>query len=233
MTELTEINNNDNSFMDIIERVISNPDADVEKLEKLFELQERQMQKQAVIDFNQAMARLQPKLPVVLKKSKAHNSKYAKYEDLDAQIRQLYTGEGFSVAYTTKRDDQGNTTYYGTLSHVCGHSITSEITLPDDTSGSKNAIQAKGSTTTYAKRYLLIMLFNVVTCGEDDDGNMMRTKIDASQVEVINGLLSSTKTDLDKFLSYMGVEKVEDISGPSYSKAASLLKKKAKDNENS
>jgi hypothetical protein len=39
------------------------------------------------------------------------------------------------------------------LSHELGHSEETTMTLPLDTSGSKNNVQAVGSSTSYGKRY--------------------------------------------------------------------------------
>ncbi|WP_396584252.1 ERF family protein [Bartonella grahamii] len=43
--------------------------------------------------------------------------------------------------------------------------------FPFDATGSKNNIQAVGSTLTYARRYLLGMLLNVARKEDDTDGN--------------------------------------------------------------
>jgi len=75
----------------VIEKFASSPDVDVLKLEKMLEMQERVLAKQAEIDFNVAMAELQPNMKPVKKLSKGHNSAYAKYEDIDKEIRPLYT----------------------------------------------------------------------------------------------------------------------------------------------
>jgi hypothetical protein len=45
------------------------------------------------------------------------------------------------------------------------------MTLPLDTSGSKNNVQAVGSSTSYGKRYTATLLLNIRTKGEDDDGH--------------------------------------------------------------
>lgn len=172
----------------MIERVATNPEVDVSKLEKMLDMQERVMAKNAEMAFNQAMARLQPVLPVIEKTAKADKSKYAKYEDIEAKVRPFYTKEGFSISYTSKRDGE-MVTYFGTLRHVEGYSITSEIDLPADKSGSKNDIQAKASTMSYAKRYLLTMLLNIVTKDEDTDGNKVFDEpIDEGQLKQLQDL---------------------------------------------
>ena len=43
--------------------------------------------------------------------------------------------------------------------------------LPADTSGSKNVVQAIGSSVSYGKRYTMQALLNITSGGEDDDGH--------------------------------------------------------------
>ncbi|HET9820175.1 MAG TPA: ERF family protein, partial [Rhodanobacteraceae bacterium] len=50
-----------------------------------------------------------------------------------------------------------------------GHREETSITLPADTSGSKNAVQAVASSTSYGKRYTAGALLNLTSHGEDDD----------------------------------------------------------------
>ena len=48
--------------------------------------------------------------------------------------------------------------------------------LPPDVGPGRNALQAMGSTLSYAKRYLAEMLFNIVRENEDDDGQAGGTR---------------------------------------------------------
>jgi hypothetical protein len=61
-------------------------------------------------------------------------------------------------------------TITGVLSHRSGHSERDQFVAKADTSGSKNDIQALGSTRSYGQRYTTIALLNIVTKGEDNDG---------------------------------------------------------------
>ncbi len=211
-----------NDLMSVIERIAANPDADVTKLEKMLDLQERILNKEAVMAFNQAMARLQPLLPVIEKTTKADKSFYAKYEHIDAKVRPLYTAEGFSVSYTTKRE--GDTvTYYGTLSHVAGHSVTAELDLPADKSGSKNDIQAKASTLSYAKRYLLQMLLNIVTMDEDNDGVNFAAKIDEGQLKQLQELCARKGITAKQVAEKYKVPSLSDMDQKQFLKAYNLL----------
>lgn len=214
---------NEASFLAVIERVSSDPNVDVSKFETLMNMQERIMAKNAEIAFNQAMARLQPKLPVIEKTAKTNNSFYAKYEDIDSKVRPLYTEEGFSVSFTSKRDGE-TITYFGTLKHSEGHSITAEIDLPADTSGSKNAVQAKASTLTYAKRYLLTMLLNIVTKDEDTDGaHFFEEPVDEAQLGQIMDLCDRKGIAAKQVCEKYGVKSLNQLSQKTFIKAYNTL----------
>ncbi|KKK84165.1 hypothetical protein LCGC14_2786110, partial [marine sediment metagenome] len=56
------------------------------------------------------------------------------------------------------------------ITHIFGHSESTSLAAEPDNSGSKNAIQAIGSTVTYLQRYTLLALTGLATCEQDDDG---------------------------------------------------------------
>ena len=60
----------------------------------------------------------------------------------------------------------------GILMHREGHREETEMQLPIDASGSKNTVQAIGSSTAYGRRYVLCALLNIATGDEDDDGQL-------------------------------------------------------------
>jgi hypothetical protein len=222
MTELTKIE--DNSIINVIAKAAADPNVDVAKLEKLLNMQERVMDKQAENDYNIAMANLQPKIPQIDRTRKADKSKYAPYEEIDRVLRPLYTEAGFSISFNS-RIEGDKMLYTASLAHKGGHSKTADIVLPADTSGSKNALQAMGSTTSYAKRYLLSMLFNVVTTEEDNDGNLPLPNEEAVEIDL---LITETKTDKAKFLKWLGADSVQTIPSKNFLKARTALKAKLK-----
>lgn len=213
-----------NNMIAMLERVATNPDVDVSKLEKMLEMQERIMAKQAEIDFNQAMSRLQPKIPQIKKDARAHNSDYARYETIEKAVRPLYTAEGFSVSFNSKSDG-GETTYYGTLSHASGHSRTAEITLPDDKGGSKNGLQARASSSSYAKRYLLCMLMNIVTTDEDDDAQSAQVKTLTEEQSIrLQEMMDYDSKRIAAFKKHYGIEVVDDLPAHLYGKAEAAIR---------
>lgn len=221
-------------MMSLIAKAASDPNVDVEKMQAMLSMQERIIAKQAEIDFNQAMTRLMPKMPVIHKKGKIefvdkNNHKretpFARYEDIDEAIRPHLIAEGFSLSFDTEWLTDG-VKIVGTLSHSGGHSRTSSMRLPLDVSGSKNNLQAAGSTITYGKRYLVGMLLNIVTKDEDDDGQAADEVITLEQAAEIDQLMSDVSADKDGFLKYMGVDDVRDILSKHYNKAINALNAK-------
>lgn len=214
----------ENDFLSVIQKLALSQDIDASKIEKFLDMQERVMAKNAEIAFHQAMSRLQPKLPFIYKSKTADKSKYARYEDIEKQVRPLYTAEGFSIFYTSRKEE-AVTTYIGTLSHQDGYSIKAEMVLPADKSGSKNDIQSMGSSMSYAKRYLLCMLLNIVTTEEDDDGQSAYQFIDTERAAEIDARIRALKTAgvMERFLKHMKVSGIQEIRVKDYLKAINAI----------
>lgn len=230
--EITTIDQSPVSTMlDVVARAASDPNCDPQKMHALLDVQERMMNKQAEIDFNQAMVALQSELPVIKKTGAiVHKTTkiadYAKFEDIMRVLSPLLVKEGFAITFGTE-SIEGRTIITGRLAHRSGHSITERIPLSLDTGGAKSNVQAMGSTISYGKRYLLAMLFNLVFEGEDDDGMSGGVSyLDEYQIGTIIDLIERTGSDKDKFLKWAGAASIEDIQASKYENALSLLRAK-------
>lgn len=143
--------------------------ADLDKLERLMDLQERYDAKQAESAFNKALADFQSELGPIIKKRKAHNSTYADLDDIAQAIRPILEKHGLS--YQFKQDQgQAGITVTCIVRHTEGHEESNSLTAPNDTSGGKNAIQSIASTVTYLRRYTLTGGLGITTGNEDNDG---------------------------------------------------------------
>lgn len=223
-----------NGFLQVIQSVVENPNMNPEVIHRLIDAQERVLNKNAEMAFHAAMARLQPRLPRIEKKGKIDfTSKktgeqqvtpYARYEDIDQAIRPLLSEEGFSLSFNTEWGNDG-VMASGTLAHREGHHQQASIRLPLDTSGSKNNIQAMGSTISYARRYLTKMLLNIVEVGEDDDGATSEPLLE-EQLQEINELLERTGTEATKFCDALGLPELEKIQQKDFTRALNALKSK-------
>ena len=151
--------------------------ADLDKLEKLMDLQERWESKEAKKAFNDALAVFQSKLTSIAKTKDGHNCKYADMDDITKAIRPILEITGLSYRFEQAQDNQ-TVTVTCIAKHSGGHEERNTMTAPNDSSGGKNAIQAIASTLTYMRRYTLTGAFGISTGGEDDDGGKPSVGVD-------------------------------------------------------
>lgn len=176
MNEVIQHQNNELAVVDqssavlaVISRAAADPNVDMDKLERLLDMQERIMGKQAETEFNAALAAMQCQIPSIAERSKGHNIKYASLEDILDVCRPIMHEYGFAITFSIEQSDKA-ITIVGELVHKGGHSKKTSMMLPHDVSGQKNAVQAIGSSTSYGKRYVFCAMMNISTRGEDDDG---------------------------------------------------------------
>ena len=174
-SELEQAQEKNAMIISSLERIACNPDADINKLERLWEMQQQETARGAKMAYNAAMAGLQSKMPVIAKNGAivvngVERSKYSKYEDIMRVISPLLNEFGISISFETEFP-QGAMKIIGEISHSMGHSKKTDILLPIDSSGSKNGVQAVGSTTSYGMRYVLKLMLNIADGQTDDDGH--------------------------------------------------------------
>lgn len=208
------------AIINVIERAAINPAVDIDKMERLLEMQERIMDRNAKAAYIQALADMQQELPVIAERggikdrSGRVQSKYALWEDINETIKPILGKHGFALSFRTGRDGEF-TVVTGVLGHRGGHSEETSIHLPADTSGSKNSVQAVGSSTSYGKRYTAQALLNLTSGGEDDDGEGAggNTFITADQLADIRQQLDGLGADIPAFCRYLNVNALSEIRG--------------------
>lgn len=223
--------------LQVIERAASNRDVDVLKLEKLLEMQERILARNAKTAFDAAMARMAPELPTIEKRGEIRvrghvQSTYPLWEDIDKAIRPLLSKHGFTLSFRTGTESN-HLTVTGVVSHTEGHSEETTIYLPHDQSGSKNAVQAVGSSITYGKRYTASALLNLIFEGDslDDDGEGADPKatITEHQQAELESLIDEVKANREAFLEWAGIKTLEAMPAAKYDQAVRLLERKRKE----
>ena len=60
----------------------------------------------------------------------------------------------------------------------------------------------------------------------DHDAEIAKTKISPVKVKIIQKAIDETNTELDKFLGYFGVSKINDITEGQFQQAMSMLDEK-------
>lgn len=162
----------------MFERLALDPSVNVEKLERLIEMQERIMRHAAKSAFDSAFSEMQGEIPVITENGEIKvegklRSRYATNEDIQEALKPILQRHGFALRFRNECNDK-QIKVIGILSHRSGHSEQDEFVTAPDTSGSKNSIQAIGSSRAYGQRYTTIALLNIATRepgrGADDDG---------------------------------------------------------------
>jgi len=167
------------SILPMLERLATNPDVDVAKLERLIAMQERILAHNAKAAFDAAFAEMQGEIPVITEQGEIEvdgrvRSTYARNEDIQRIVKPILQKHGFALRFRHELTD-GKLKVIGILSHRSGHSEQDEFITAADTSGKKNDIQALGSARSYGQRYTSIALLNIATCDEDDDGQTAKS----------------------------------------------------------
>lgn len=226
---LPAVSNETQAIMQMIERVVINPEADMDKLSAMLDMQERVLNRNAKQSFTADLAAMQAELPLVGKAGKGHNeAKYAKLEDINEAIRPTLQKYGFAVTFRTKQSDK-TLTVTAILSHRMGHSEETDLILPLDTSGSKNAVQAVGSTISYGKRYALCLLLNIST-GDDTDGNLPKQQqktVGEEEIKHLRNAATVAGVDEAYICKKANVNSIEEILLVRYAAAMNHLKKLA------
>lgn len=232
MSELTETG----GYMQMLEKAVANPDLDVDKLEKLLDMQERIIDKASEQAFNNAMNAAQSEMGPI--SADAVNpqtkSKYASYAQLDRVLRPIYTTHGFSLSFGTEDCPKPEEIrVICDVAHVDGHSRKRQIDMPADGKGAKGGdvmtkTHATGAGVTYGMRYLLKMIFNVAIGAEDTDGNTPAQTITEEQVADIEALLDEINNRegvVINMLKFAQVDEIEIIPSKRYNAVISSLEK--------
>lgn len=167
------------SLMSVIARAASDPSMDVEKMERMLAMVERMKATEAEGLFNTAMSEAQAEMPSVFRDAQnpSTNSRYTRLESLNDAVVPVTTRHGFAMSFgTADCPTAGHYRITCTVSHKGGHSRLYQLDLPNDSMGAKGnqnktLVHGAGSSMSYGRRYLTLMIFNVSLTNEDDDAN--------------------------------------------------------------
>lgn len=217
------------AIIQLIERAASNPNVDIDKMERILNMRREMQRDQAKAAFMSALADMQTELPAIqergeIKIGSGKPQRYALWEDINDAIKPVLARHGFALSFKTGQSE-AKISVTGILGHRLGHSEETTMLLPLDTSGSKNAVQAVGSSTSYGKRYTAAALLNLTSRGEDDDGKAagLGPSITEDQVREINKLIAEIGAPLDKVLEHVGAESVAAMTAAQFEKASHAL----------
>lgn len=161
--------------MEMVQLAVSKG-ASVEQLAQLMDLQDRYERSEARKAFVVALNAFKANPPEVLKTKQVSFGagktayKHAGLDDASAIIGAALASHGLSHRWNVEQTD-ARIKVTCVLTHSLGHSESVSMEAGPDTSGSKNSIQAVGSTVSYLQRYTLFSVSGIAPKNVDDDGN--------------------------------------------------------------
>ena len=191
-TELTEYTPAD------LLRIAVTQGADIEKLSRLMDLQERWERNEARKAYTTAINAFKAESPRIAKnthvKFGATDYKHASLDHVcDAVIGGL-SKHGISHRWKVEQAN-GEIRVTCVLTHAAGHSEETTLSGAPDQTGSKNSIQAVGSTVTYLSRYTLLCATGLATADSDTDGRTAAPE--STRVQELLGEISRAQ-DVDQ-----------------------------------
>jgi hypothetical protein len=241
-------------MLSVIERIATSPNFNIEALNAVVALRERIQASEAKAAFDRDLAAMQPQLPtidsrgVITVYSKGDREKlggprptdtpqqktpYALMADINDAVRPALAEHGFALSFRVG-EDNGKIKVTGILSHREGHREETSLVLQHDSTGSKNSVQAVGSSLSYGRRYATLMLLNISSRSPqdmDDDGRAAGKSAEVETIDVVEAayvrqLLTDTKSDEAKFLAAFKIGAVEDLTPSAFKHAIDILNRK-------
>ncbi|HKJ22274.1 MAG TPA: ERF family protein [Gammaproteobacteria bacterium] len=189
--------------------------ADLDRLEKLMELQERWEKNEARKAFVAALNAFKAAPPTLTKNkhvdftTQKGRTQYdhATLDHVSEQIGKALAAHGLSHRWDVEQLDGGQIRVTCVLTHDAGHSERVPMQSGADQSGGKNNIQAIGSTVTYLQRYTLLAATGMAVKDQDDDGKGSAAQgvetISEKQASTLADMLAATETPEARFLRWV------------------------------
>lgn len=226
--------------MAMIDRALASG-ATPETLEKLMALQERWEAGEARREYNEAMTAAKAEIkPIIKNRHAGFESKRTgdrtdyDYEDLPmvaSTVDPILTRYGLSYHYASQVDN-GQVFVTCIVTHRRGHHEETTLPAPIDTSGSKNAVQAIGSTITYLQRYTLKLALGLSAAKDDDaraSGNPeLALDITSEQRRELLQLLTDSGSKEGDMLAYVKADDISTMTLAQYAKAKQAMVVKIK-----
>lgn len=228
------------TILDIISRAAFDPTVDADKIERLLEMARKVRADDAKAAYISALVVMKPSLPVIDKNGRItihkkgedkidaniiQSTEYALWEDIDEAITPILAEHGFVLTHLCGKGSEGRITVTSVLSHKQGHEKETTMELPLDTSGTKNNVQAVGSSTSYGKRYTASLLLNLRFRGHDDDGKLGGGdgNVTEEQADRILDLLKRDAMSVPKFCAFFKIDNVLSLPVKKYSDAIEVI----------
>lgn len=208
--------------MEMLSSAISNGQS-VEVLDKLMALQERWEANQGRKAFDQAIAAAKASIPPIMKNREGHQSKrYADFSAIARVVDPVLSQHGLSYRFRTDQDEK-SIIVTCVISHRDGHFEETTLRGPADTSGSKNAIQAIGSSLSYLMRYSLVQALGLAITEDDDGHGGGSAPISDDQFNELRNLIDQAGADTRAFCNHFEIKSLSDLPARQFPQAQHML----------
>lgn len=210
------------NMLAVIARAAADKRVDVDKMRELLAMQQAIEAREAEREFNVALMAAQSELPKIVKdasvKETSGSTKYrfATLEKVATEVDHVARKHGFSQSFGTADSPlSGHYRIICDLSHSGGHTRRYLCDLQLDAAGAKGTanktpVQGVGSTMSYGRRYLKVMMFDLIIVGEDRDGNRRKeqdgpSSITMEQAQEIRALADKVGCPLDRIVAHLNL----------------------------
>ena len=169
--------------------------ADLDRLEKLMQLQIAWEQREAEKAYNRAFAKFKASGVKIIKGTTRKlgplaGTKYAELFTVVNAITGALSENGLSASWQITRDEPKWIEVTCTLKHASGFSESVSMGGEPDIGGAKNTIQARASTIQYLERYTLKAITGLAEQDDDSDGNAVDDsgELDSWRATALEGL---------------------------------------------
>lgn len=176
--------------------------ADLAKLEKLMDLQDRWQAAEAKKVYDEAFAKFKAAAVKIVKNKDVtagplQGKKYAELHAIVNAVTPSLSEHGLSSSWRITQDEKDWIQVTCTLRHISGHEESVSMGSPPDTGGAKNVIQARASTVSYLERYTLKAILGLSEQDDDTDGNPPPEEVSPE----VFALLEKAKAEAGKGIS--------------------------------
>jgi len=204
---------------------------DVDRVEKLMDLQERWERNEAGKRYAEALAAFQAECqPIHKRREASFNGRlaytFASLDDIMVVIQPLLTKHGLAIGFSAGVNDAG--ALVAQCRVRCGtHVEVTDITLPVPAEMKVNATQKMGAALSYAKRYALCAALNITVTDEDNDGNgLIETVTEEEAIQLQDIASECPKGTRARCLAWLGVSSFYECPAAKFYEVRDMLKRK-------
>lgn len=224
------------SILQIAKEASTDPLVDAGKMQAIIGMAREEQNRLDEQAFETARLAVQNEMPPITKDTlNSHTrSKWARLEKISSIADPIIRAHGFTLAYGMA--DCPLSDHYRITCDVM-HTPTgykkhyfADIGMDAEGAkggGTKSKAQGSGSSITYGRRFLKVMIFDINVVGEDFDGNRAQTesgpKISAEDVSVISDKLKIAGLSVERFCHGFKIKSIADLPDDLYEQAVKRI----------